>query len=678
MENSFDRKSKTIFFIVIIIAVIAGLYFRLIGLGKYPLAVDEYYIMQSVHNILNFGLPKFNFGGYYDRGILYQYLVSLLLLTGVKAEFAGRIIPVITNLITLIPLYLLAKKISGKTVGLIVIFAFCFSVWEIEMARFARMYSPFQMVFMFYMYFLYKYLFEDNRKAFGWMLILSFLSLLIYEGSIFLAVLNFIPFFWNKEKKSFAISEVFNLRFKIKYLIFALLIFIAVYFYISTNFRTLGTSGSELLPSNLSNSSEWMSDSEGIVRLPKLLILTLFSNQLFTWLFIIPMFVMFFSIYKISKNTNLDITGKFSFILLIFLSLINIFGLALATFIIFYLTDWIKKKDLKTAAYLVLLPILLNLIFWTVFALKTDIWHQYFPSGNFSGTVVILKVLWKEFVNYPYLYETFVLFRDTIPIYTYLIVGLLFGGIILSFFKTKGNNEYSFRIFFALFIFIILMVNILNLTYFETRYFLFLFPLTLILAYSFLIRYLEYFIKRKNLVVYPFLILFVPVFAVSEDFNLKHLLNINTDEINYRFNFSKNLENHYYTRWDTRTPAEIVNKESKAEDIIIVTHQSSSFYLNRLDYVYIDYRSISFKGVSISHGKQERWTGAKLIYDYQYLIDFLENHKKTKWLIVNMEWGSRFLAKSVFFEIFNKYLVYSTPDSTAILYKIPSKPNIDL
>src|SRR3989304_202812 len=96
-----------------------------------------------------------------------------------------------------------------------------------------------------------------------------------FYTSIFLAVLNFIPFFWNKEKKSFAISEVFNLRFKIKYLIFALLIFIAVYFYISTNFRTLGTSGSELLPSNLSNSSEWMSDSEGIVRLPKLLILTL-------------------------------------------------------------------------------------------------------------------------------------------------------------------------------------------------------------------------------------------------------------------------------------------------------------------------------------------------------------------------------------------------------------------
>jgi len=161
---------------------------------------------------------------------------------------------------------------------------------------------------------------------------------------------------------------------------------------------------------------------------------------------------------------------------------------------------------------------------------------------------------------------------------------------------------------------------------------------------------------------------------VSEDFNLKHLLNINTNAINYRYNFSKNLENHYYTRWDTRTPAEIVNKESRDEDIIIVTHQSNSFYLNRLDYVYIDYRGIPFKGVSINHGKQERWTGAKLIYDYQYLIDFLENHEKTKWLIVNMEWGTRYLAKSDFFEIFNKYVFYATQDSSALLYKIPPNP----
>ena len=109
------------------LTILAGLYFRLKVLGKYPLAIDEYYILQSVQNILGYDISKFNFSGYCDEGILYQYIVLLMLLTGIKAEFGVRIISVATNLITLIPLYPLTKKIEEKHSEL---FSFLFFILE--------------------------------------------------------------------------------------------------------------------------------------------------------------------------------------------------------------------------------------------------------------------------------------------------------------------------------------------------------------------------------------------------------------------------------------------------------------------------------------------------------------------------------------------------------------------
>ena len=57
-------------------AVLAGLYGRFKGLGTWPLGVDEFYISRSIDNVLRSGLPRFPCGGYYTRGLLYQYLVA--------------------------------------------------------------------------------------------------------------------------------------------------------------------------------------------------------------------------------------------------------------------------------------------------------------------------------------------------------------------------------------------------------------------------------------------------------------------------------------------------------------------------------------------------------------------------------------------------------------------------
>lgn len=187
-----DNKS-TLFFLLMLFAVIFGCFVRLKGLGEWPLAVDEYYIAQSVKNILRTGLPQFESGGYYMRGLILQYLATPLLHFFPNDEFALRLLPVFFNILAFFPIFLLGKKVAGEKAGYLAIIFFSLSVWEIEMARFARMYTPFQALFLWWLFFLYKVVIEDDQKSEHWMHGVSVLAIFMHEASIFLLVLNFLP-----------------------------------------------------------------------------------------------------------------------------------------------------------------------------------------------------------------------------------------------------------------------------------------------------------------------------------------------------------------------------------------------------------------------------------------------------------------------------------------------------
>lgn len=662
-----DKKTELTLYIFLILSIAFGIYFRLKGLGKWPLAIDEYYIAQSVKNILNFGLPMWPSGGFYDRGIIYQYLTAGLMLTGLKAEFAIRIIPAITNLICLIPVYLISKKISGKTFASILVFIFCFSVWEVEFARFGRMYAPFQMIFMWYLYFLYKNLIEGDVKALKWILILSFLSIFVYEASVFLCILNFIPLIWKYENKKFCLTKISLKNVKASYLILCILIFICAYLLIKSNFRYFGMERADLLPSHLILNNE--AAGEGQFRLPKLFFIPLLSSKLFLLLYLVPIGVIAYSIRKIFINQAVSISAKYIFVILILLSMLNLFGLLIVLFILFYINDEIKKEDIRHGAKFLALTLTINFIFWTVFTVKSNSWYYFFPNEQFASIKEIIKVTWKEFLNYPYFYETFVLFRDTIPVYTYIIIVLLFIGIVNLFFT---KNNYKARLLFSLLIVLVLLVNILNLAYFDTRYFLFMFPVVLILSFWSLERILGKFIYKERYKIAAFIIISAFVLIISEDFNLKHLFKIDSKEINFRQNMTLAKKIHYYPRWDTRAPAEFINERRKSNEIVIINEQVNDFYLDTLSYVYRDYRSVNFSGESIDHGRKERWTDAGLIYDDKELINLLRRGNNTKWFLLNTIWSTRFLRQDSFFIYFDKYAVYASDDSSAVVYKVPA------
>lgn len=681
LSKSENRQEIFLLFLLVIIFIV-GCIFRFKGLGKWPLAVDEYYIVKSSQNILKYGLPQWDAGGYYGRGLPQQYLTALFLWFGLKAEFAARLIPLLSNLAAIPGLYLLTKKVSNLKIAVGVVLIFTLSVWEVEFSRFARMYTMFQSIFIWYLYFLYKKIIEKDEKALKWVFTLSSISIFVYEGAIFLILLNFLPLFWNKDSNTLSFSNSKIYRESFPKLITAIVIFAFAYFFLTFNFRTLFQHN--LLPPDVVEYQNSIKASS-ILRLPVLLIQSLPSSKL--WLFIFTALLtanlfVYSRIVKSEKNIQIRMGGG----LLIILSFLNLLGLMFVTAIIFLMLGWLEPKEFRVVnretsisrgwhflpgkflRYFILIAAI-NFFFNIFFILQTTEWKTFFPHHDVTGSASAIKTVLKESLNYPYLYESFVLFRDTIPFATIiylLLIGAL-GIFVIKKYYSKGTIPFRFLLF--LFLILVVAQNILNLTYFDTRYFFFLYPLVIILAVLGLERMVELLIRVTSLREYAFGAAFIPILFFSEDFNLKHLARIDSPEINFRMNMKHSLVIHYYPRWDSETPADVVDKESSQNDLIISNEQPSEFYLNRLDYIFRDYRGIEFSAESVLSGTKERWTNAKMIYRYSDFNNMIDTSHQKIWLLLNTMWKLDELDSMLV--KYDNYLYYQSIDGRTLLYKIP-------
>src|SRR5688572_16777615 len=178
-------------------ALLFGVYARFKGLGTWPLTADEYYVARSVQNILRTGIPAYECGGYYPRGLLMQYLTAGLQLGGLSPELAPRLIAALCSLAALPAVYILGKRTHSSQIGSLAVIVLALSVWEVEIARFGRMYAPFQALFAWYLVYFLKYTIDRDHRALWPMLALSAVGMLIWEGAALLALVNFLPPFIN-------------------------------------------------------------------------------------------------------------------------------------------------------------------------------------------------------------------------------------------------------------------------------------------------------------------------------------------------------------------------------------------------------------------------------------------------------------------------------------------------
>lgn len=595
-----NRKYYLISYFILFVAIAIGVFSRFKGLGKWPLTVDEYYLTKSIQNILNSGLPEFECGGYYLRGIFLQYITVPFLKIFSNNELAVRLWPVIFNLLGIIPLYLVGKRLGGTILGCFAVILYSLSLWEIEFARFARMYTLFQTIFLCYLFFFYRCLERDRSIDQIAMVSLSLLSLFVYEGAIFLLILNFLPNIINQK----------NINWQ--QLVVKIAVFVVGYWYLSIDFRHLGVN--QFLPEDIKATA-----SPGILIYPKLLVLDLLADKLWLIIFIIPFITTcYFSYINDKLNLNSSILARFVFFLFFLLSLLNLLGLSIGLLVIALLIGLIRWQELKKTQYILLLiPFLINLIFWSSFSLLTkDI-----------SIIRCIEILF----NYPDISRMITTpWLKAVPKLSLALGIIIVFGTLYSIIKDVDKRILLLAGIVSI---ICLIIGTINTTHTSTRYTFFIYPCFLLLILLYLKLFINNFLKNKAL----YYIIFIAIFMIFvEDYNFYHLLNIDKKEVNYRMIYNHHLASHYYLRYDFRSPAEFINNKINNNDIVISSIMPVEYYLNKLDFSYNNINRHKFRIVSVCNGKKNIWTNANLIYTGNQLKDIIsKNHKNNivTWLV---------------------------------------------
>jgi len=681
--TTLNRNNFIFFKIGLTVSVILGILIRLKGIGNVPLSIDEYYTVKSVENILKYGLPKFDSGGYYVRGIIYQYILAFTsIVSGIKPEISFRFINVLFNLLMFPALYQLGKKVANKHVAYIAIILISFSLWEIEFTRFIRMYVVFQTIFVWYIYFLYRFVVEKNEKSLYWAYMLSFISIFIYEGSVFLVALNFLPFFLvpRQVKKKTVILGAFLLIF--------------AFLFITFDFRHLGVE--DYLPPNFSG----VNTASIPILLPAVLVLSLFRNPLGMVSFLVLLGFSFYFVYRLWNSQSQETTFKISISILLILSILNLFGLAFILFLVLLILEWLQLKSFTIKHFKIfLVSVFLFLGFWFIYANFTTDWLSFFvtiDSSTVKQSVIkqlqlknieelnssflsIKKIIFLLF-NYPNFFKEIIRpWILGIPVFTILSTLLLSIHISLTILKQTNDraNQINGNNFILVIILLLLTaVAIVKTPYNSTRYSFFLYPVLLLMV-VFAIYNIAFKLgknwKRSSIYFISITLFFV---IPSEDFNLKHLLKIDDEAYVFRTSYYPKLAQHYFSKVDVKTPAEIINQNISSEDIVISTNYLQiDYYLTKLDYVYISPKSKELPIQSARKGTMDIWSNAGLIYQDDYLLNLIENIKSTVWIVIASSIEDQENIEKEIANRYRDYVYYTSTDNRVEVYRVPKNSN---
>jgi len=652
--------------------VLAGIYFRFKGLAVSALAIDEYYIVTSVNSILQHGLPQLHGGGYYNRGILVQYLATPLFMAGLSPEFAFRLITVLSNLAALPAVFLLARHLGGTMAGCVAVVLFSLSLWQVEFARFARMYSPFAALFVWQLYFLYRAIVLDDGRALKWMLGLSLTSVFVFAGAIFMVGLNLLPLLLRRARRPL-----------LEYLLAPALLLFTLY-YGTFNFRRFGVT--DYLPADFVQD---MANVSGLpVHLPAVLLSVMPDNLPWLWLFMLPLLLGLATAsvwgYRAIRPGTEQPRIRLLMLLpvgLILLALGNLAALVIYLTLAAFLLSGLSLGEargllrrpliLATAASIVLAT-----LYWFGYALFNDNWQPLLPQARGDSLRDAVFVL----IGYPDVYwEVLVQWLSAMPVQT-LLMGALLALALWSACRMPADEQTpadrGIRLLGTVLLGCGVMVAVMVMPYSSTRYSYFLYPLVLVLSAVGLVRLVELLLQQAWSRGAATLGLVAVFMVVSEDFEARHLQQIDSERVTYRVDFNAGRQDQYYIRWDYRAAANAVNAHWKPGDLVISSEYSVPYYLMHLDYIYMDQTNQRFTDISASGGTREIWEGERLLNTADALLGVINETGAIGdvWLIIRsdrhdyrmpgeIQVSSRFQANRVFRSVDGYLDVYRIPSA---------------
>lgn len=647
------RNEELMWKCLLFVVVALGIFARLSALGSAPLIDDEYYFARSIDNLIQFGFPAYETGGYYTRGLIQQYLTAPLIMMGMERELALRLFPAIAGILALPAVYMLGHRMGGIKVAVIATALISLSLWEIEFSRFIRMYSPFQTVFLWYLVFFTSAIVDKNPRSFAMMWLVSLLGIFVYAASTFLLLFNFVPLLMNQ-------------AFRVKALLIPLGILV-----FSQLVKLPQDGDLPKHPADLAASVP--AHANGVVpSLPKILLTEMISQPI--WLIGFVLLAAFAArvIYSFVRSENEFLMSKIMFLVALVSALLGVFGAAVACLAAGLILETSYSKRATDTCIDILKRVapfaICCGVFWLAFCLVETEWRSELNGGldaSRLGNVFVQTAA--VLFNYPESLTRFVkpLF-DATPI-TSLIYFALAGVAFIAYLTASEIRNRHFALVCLVFIGCVTLVSIAGAFFKTTRYIYFLYPVLVLLAACGIAALT----RRLPFATAAAFTALAAVVFIAEDFNLKHIFNIDDPKYMYRTVYSEGQGSQLLPRRDLKAPILYVNERmDRSNELVITDVTIADYYLEKqLDYMYLSKELKKFWERAVNHGTVDRWSTAPLLYEQKTLEKTIREAGQPVWFIAAaVDWKGT--TDSTFRDVYGEYLVHTNSDSTIDVFYI--------
>ncbi len=630
--------SRRASFWILITIVLIGSYLRLYGIAFWELTVDEYFLGKSIISVAENGLPNFPDGGYYLRGILQQYLTAPIYLVTDNIELSVRIIPALSNIIAIPGIFLIGSSLLNKKAGLLAAALFSLSLWEIEFARFGRMYAPFQALFIWQVCFLMRYYLSKKLHDLFIVSLISLTTVFVYEGAIFSLLTTFFA------------ASLHSLSIRRLLVISPSLIGLGLAVFLkSLNLRNTETTTQPQVSAGSGGALP--------INIPEMIFLHPAFSTAHVLLIFVAIFVTLFLIKKSWNSIKINSTPLLvKTLLFLMIGALIINQLLMGTIILGALLllspkDPESKWALSESRVSILFIFGIWFITWAVIALLMP---TIGPSGLIESTISFPEL--RKRIFWP--------MQNAIPI-TSAWIGLT--AFLLAIYNLFTTKKYAIKISLVLTALLVLAIGSIDTLYSVSRYSFFVYPLFILFFAITLTEISSY--KRINKLGNAAAILLMVSYIVSaEDYKLGHILNLSGATYNYRIPYKMELQEHYYVRFDFRSPAEYVNNHTSSGDRVLTTVRVVDHYINKVDFIYIPKHLRP--GLLACGGNCYIWNKKPLISDQAEIKNLIKKAKNDLWLVI-------YLQRNIYRDSLDEYIqeqypqnkVYENFDNSIAVYK---------
>jgi hypothetical protein len=104
------------------------------------------------------------------------------------------------------------------------------------------------------------------------------------------------------------------------------------------------------------------------------------------------------------------------------------------------------------------------------------------------------------------------------------------------------------------------------------------------------------------------------LFGLSEDFQPRHLVHIDSANINFRIGMSPTIADHYYQRSDPRGTAQWLTAHVRQNEVVVSSVPNIDEYYRHIDFFFLDAGDPRYETYACPGGTQDRWTQRPLLY----------------------------------------------------------------